>query len=55
MKKERFIATITVYCYGNEETAYNEAQQMIRELNKKHDCAATIEQMHKQDFGSLGF
>lgn len=54
IKEERFVATITVYCYGNKETAYNEAQGMVRELNKKHDCCANIEQMHRQPFGSFG-
>lgn len=51
-KKERFITTITVYSFGeNEEEAFNESQKMCDQLNQKYDCRADIEQMCKNEFG----
>jgi hypothetical protein len=51
---KRFIATVTFYCYGeNEKEAFREAQKTVENIKSKEDNEAEIEQFHFHDFGSI--
>lgn len=51
---KRHIATITIYSYGEtSEEAFQEAQSICDEINKKHDSDASIESFEKHEFGKL--
>lgn len=54
MAEKRFIATITVYVYGDEKEAFKRAQRICEELNEKFgDTSADVEHFHENDYGQL--
>lgn len=51
---KRYIATVTFYCYGeNEKEAFRDAQTTVENIKSKEDNEAEIEQFHFHDFGSI--
>lgn len=52
IKKNRYVSTITVYSYGeNEIEAFQESQKMCDQLNQKYDCRAEVEAMNECGHG----
>ena len=51
---KRYIATVTFYCYGeNEKEAFKDAEKTVEKIRSKEDNEAEIEQFHFHDFGSM--
>lgn len=51
---KRYIATVTFYCYGeDDEKAFAEAEKIVEKIKAKEDNEAEIEQFHFHDFGSM--
>jgi len=52
---KRGIATITIYVYGDtDQDKFNDGQEIVKHINDKFDCRATIEQLHNAPFGEIG-
>jgi hypothetical protein len=51
--KQRYIATVTFYCYGEDaKEAFKDAEQTVEKIKEKDDNQAEIEQFHFHAFGS---
>ena len=54
-KKNRYVVTVSFFMYAEDDKAImREASNYTSQLNKDHDCRATVECITQSQYGKLG-
>ena len=54
-EKKRYVVTVSFFMYAEDDKAImREASNYTSQLNKDHDCRATVECITQSQYGKLG-